>query len=273
MKSSNKGFTLVELLVVISIIAMLLAVLMPALSKAREQARSVICRTNLSTIGKSINLYSIDYDGLIPFNRLYVGADGVTANRYIIWDDLLASYAVPGVKRIRTPSDRYGSTNSYLGPDYNPDIPEKGALRRPRGAYGCPSSKEMARAGRLSDYGKSVSINYNSGSTGEPKPWGKTLKVLKLSDISQSGSVYAVMDAYANEIWADRPTLAWYGAIGRHSGSSYTVTSIGGKINMLYYDGHSGTMDKKEIKWYNRDYPQYINSVTPTSFPWRPTGK
>jgi prepilin-type N-terminal cleavage/methylation domain-containing protein len=47
----NKGFTLVELLVVISIIAMLLAVLMPALSKAREAATWVICSSTLRQWG------------------------------------------------------------------------------------------------------------------------------------------------------------------------------------------------------------------------------
>ena len=45
----EKGFTLIELLIVIAIIALLLAILMPALQKSREQAKKVICKSNLKT--------------------------------------------------------------------------------------------------------------------------------------------------------------------------------------------------------------------------------
>ena len=58
-----KGFTLVELLVVISIIALLLSILMPALSKIRKQAKSVICQSNLDQWGKIFLMYANDNDG------------------------------------------------------------------------------------------------------------------------------------------------------------------------------------------------------------------
>lgn len=53
----NKAFTLVELLVVISIIAILLAVLMPSLSKAKEQASIITCKNNLRQIGLAGVMY------------------------------------------------------------------------------------------------------------------------------------------------------------------------------------------------------------------------
>jgi prepilin-type N-terminal cleavage/methylation domain-containing protein/prepilin-type processing-associated H-X9-DG protein len=59
---AKKAFTLVELLVVISIIAVLLAVLMPSLQKAREQARMIVCRTNEKTLVMSATLWSNDHD-------------------------------------------------------------------------------------------------------------------------------------------------------------------------------------------------------------------
>lgn len=60
--STKKAFTLVELLVVISIIALLLAVLIPALSRARELARMVVCRTNERNLYLGASLWSEEHD-------------------------------------------------------------------------------------------------------------------------------------------------------------------------------------------------------------------
>ena len=46
--NSRKAFTLVELLVVISIIALLMGILMPALHRAREQGKRIVCMNNLN---------------------------------------------------------------------------------------------------------------------------------------------------------------------------------------------------------------------------------
>ena len=60
------GFTLLELLVVVSIIALLMAVLLPALSKAREVARRTQCMTNLKNIGIAWNAYWVENDYRMP---------------------------------------------------------------------------------------------------------------------------------------------------------------------------------------------------------------
>ncbi len=56
----KKAFTLIELLVVIAIIALLMGILMPALRKARDQARTVVCKSNLNHWGKIFYLYAHD---------------------------------------------------------------------------------------------------------------------------------------------------------------------------------------------------------------------
>lgn len=57
-KKVKNGFTLIELLVVISIIALLLAIMMPSLQKARNQARRVLCASNLKQFGLAWTMYA-----------------------------------------------------------------------------------------------------------------------------------------------------------------------------------------------------------------------
>ncbi|MGB7582943.1 MAG: type II secretion system protein [Sedimentisphaerales bacterium] len=62
MENKKKGFTLVELLVVISIISLLMAILLPSLNKARQAAYSVVCISHLRQCGVAMSIYATDHD-------------------------------------------------------------------------------------------------------------------------------------------------------------------------------------------------------------------
>lgn len=64
--TSSAGFTLVELLVVIGIIAVLISVLLPALNRARASSNSVWCLSNLKQMGLAIRMYAADNKDRLP---------------------------------------------------------------------------------------------------------------------------------------------------------------------------------------------------------------
>jgi prepilin-type N-terminal cleavage/methylation domain-containing protein/prepilin-type processing-associated H-X9-DG protein len=60
------GFTLVELLVVVAILALLAGMLFPVLARAREQAHRAQCTSNLQQIARAFAVYAEDYDDRLP---------------------------------------------------------------------------------------------------------------------------------------------------------------------------------------------------------------
>jgi len=121
MRNKSKGFTLVELLVVISIIAMLLAVLIPALNKARQSAYSVVCRSHMRQCGLAMTTYFIEW------NNFFAGPNtsGIALNSNSAPTESSASTPVQNMdwvsptlgRELALPKNRYKRLTRILNTD------------------------------------------------------------------------------------------------------------------------------------------------------------
>src|SRR5262245_54641015 len=104
---AGAGFTLVELLVVIAVVAILAALLLPTLARAKEEARQTKCASNLRQIALAVMLYADDHEDRFPAQPgdglLVRAAGGDGRNFYDLLSPLLESAGVwdcPSAQRI-----------------------------------------------------------------------------------------------------------------------------------------------------------------------------
>lgn len=91
-RRTQKGFTLIEILVVISIIALLVAILLPSLAKVKEMARTVVCKANLRNWMYAWNMYVDSNKGSFPRvinNNVQKGSKPDDEDTDTAWTELL----------------------------------------------------------------------------------------------------------------------------------------------------------------------------------------
>jgi prepilin-type N-terminal cleavage/methylation domain-containing protein/prepilin-type processing-associated H-X9-DG protein len=106
----QRGFTLVELLVVIGIIALLISILLPALSKARRAANTVKCGANLHAMGQAMALYVNQF-------HCYPGHAGRdSGTTFAIWPVRLRNMMAGNTKIFNCPAQPagYGDWSSWI---------------------------------------------------------------------------------------------------------------------------------------------------------------
>ena len=87
---SGGGFTLVELLVVVAIIALLLGILLPALGRARQLARTTKCLSNVRNMQVAHQMYMSAHNG--AFIQVGLAHSGAHADEEVAWINTLAEY-------------------------------------------------------------------------------------------------------------------------------------------------------------------------------------
>ncbi len=107
----HRGFTLVELLVVIGIIAILVGILIPALNKARASAKTAWCLSNLRVLGQAAMMYTNTHKGRMPYPTTTL--DGPSGNGTYLWFNVVDPYLAGKADDTRTGVAKYRAYTKF----------------------------------------------------------------------------------------------------------------------------------------------------------------
>ena len=134
-----RGFTMVELLVVVSIVSLLLALLLPALARARMAAQAAQCQNNLHQIMIGDSVYAAEHNEAVPIAqpRRGVQSNYNFGGRYPVASSVMGNYAAPPWER---PLNSYVHPTLPLGRDASfAELADPDRFNFP--AFSCPADR------------------------------------------------------------------------------------------------------------------------------------